>query len=101
MDTVIPRKNKKNTYLVVGGVLFLIMVFLGYSMVNQKQSLNVNRSELSIKTVEKAVFEDFLNLQANVEPMNSMLVNVIEGGAIQEIYVNNGDLFSKVQPMDL
>lgn len=99
MDTVIPRKNKKNTYLVVGGVLFLIMVFLGYSMVNQKQSLNVNRSELSIKTVEKAVFEDFLNLQANVEPMNSMLVNVIEGGAIQEIFVNNGDVVSKGQPL--
>ena len=42
------------------------------------------------KTVENEYFEDFIVLQARVEPLNSILVNIIEGGAVQEIYVENG-----------
>ena len=75
---------------------------LGYFVITsltKKRSLNVNKSEISIKSVEKGFFEDFIVFQAKVTPLNSMLVNVIEGGAVQEIFVNNGDRVSQGQPL--
>lgn len=99
MDTVITRKNNKKKYLAIGIIIFLILGYFTYQIVTKKRSLNVNRSEITIKTVENDYFEDFIVLQARVEPLNSMLVNIIEGGAVQEIYVGNGDRVNKGQSL--
>lgn len=99
MDTVITRKNSKKKYLTIGIIIFLILGYFTYQIVTKKRSLNVNRSEITIKTVETDYFEDFIVLQARVEPLNSMLVNIIEGGAVQEIYVGNGDKVVQGQPL--
>jgi HlyD family secretion protein len=99
MDTVIPRKNNKKKYLIIALPIFLILGYFIVSSLTKKRSLNVKKEEIAIKTVEEGFFEDFLVFQARVEPMNSMLVNIIEGGAVQEIYVGNGDMVVKGQPL--
>lgn len=99
MDTVITRKNNKKKYLIVALPIFLILGYFIFTSVTKKRSLNVKKEEISIKTVEEGFFEDFLVFQARVEPMNSMLVNIIEGGAVQEIFVGNGDMVVKGQPL--
>lgn len=99
MDTVITRKNNKKKYLIIALPIFLILGYFIVSSLTKKRSLNVKKEEIAIKTVEKGFFEDFLVFQARVEPMNSMLVNIIEGGAVQEIYVGNGDMVVKGQPL--
>lgn len=99
MDTLIKRKNNKKKYALVALPIILI---LGYSLttsLTKKKSLNVNKSEIAIKTVEEGFFEDFILFQAKVTPLNAMLVNVIEGGAVQEIFVNNGDKVVAGQPL--
>ncbi len=99
MDTIVPRKNKKNKYILVASAVFLLSVILTVMSVTQKRSLNVQAAEISIKTVDIDNFEDFIVFQAKVEPLNSMLLNVIEGGSIQEIFVENGDFVEKGQPL--
>jgi len=99
MDTVITRKNNKKKYLIIALPIFLILGYFIVSSLTKKRSLNVKNEEITIKTVEDGFFEDFLVFQARVEPMNSMLVNIIEGGAVQEIYVGNGDMVVKGQPL--
>jgi HlyD family secretion protein len=99
MDTVISRKNNKKKYLIIALPIFLILGYFIVSSLTKKRSLNVKKEEIAIKTVEEGFFEDFLVFQARVEPMNSMLVNIIEGGAVQEIYVGNGDMVVKGQPL--
>lgn len=79
--------------------IFLILGYFIFTSVTKKRSLNVKKDEITIKTVEEGFFEDFLVFQARVEPMNSMLVNIIEGGAVQEIFVGNGDMVVKGQPL--
>lgn len=59
----------------------------------------MKKNEITIKTVENNYFEDFIVFQAKVEPLNSMLLNVVEGGSIQEIFVGNGDFVEKGQPL--
>lgn len=99
MDTLVPRKNKKNKYLLIALPIFLLASYFVYSALTKKRSLDVNRNEITIKTVENAYFEDFIIFQAKVEPLNSMLLNVIEGGSIQEIFIENGDFVQKGQPL--
>lgn len=99
MDTIVPRKSRKNKYLLIGLPVFLLAGYFVYSAVTKKRSLDVNRNEITIKTVENTYFEDFIVFQAKVEPLNSMLLNVIEGGSIQEIFVENGDFVQKGQPL--
>lgn len=99
MDTVISRKNNKKKYLVIAVVAIIVLGFGAYSMITKKRTYNVKKEEISIKTVESAFFEDFMVFQARVEPMNSMLVNIVEGGSVQEIFVSNGDMVIKGQPL--
>lgn len=99
MDTVITHKTNKKKYLIIALPIFLILGYFIFTSITKKRSLNVKKAEISIKVVEEGFFEDFLVFQARVEPMNSMLVNIIEGGAVQEIYVGNGDMVVKGQPL--
>lgn len=99
MDSVITHKTSKKKYLIIALPIFLILGYFIFTSVTKKRSLNVKKAEISIKTVEQGFFEDFLVFQARVEPMNSMLVNIIEGGAVQEIFVGNGDMVVKGQPL--
>ena len=99
MDTLIRRKNNKKKYVLIALPIILILGYFVTTSLTRKRSLNVNKSEISIKTVEEGYFEDFILFQAKVTPLNSMLVNVIEGGAVQEIFVNNGDKVIAGQPL--
>ncbi len=99
MDTVIARKSKKKLYLLLAVPLFLAGAYLLYAAATKKRTLSVNKSEITLKTVEKAYFEDFIVVQAKVEPLNSMLLNVVEGGSIKEIFAANGDFVTEGQPL--
>ena len=99
MDTIVTRKSKKNKYLLMAIPAFLLAGYFVFAAVTKKRSLTVDKNELSVKTVEKAFFEDFIVFQAKVEPLNAMLLNVIEGGSIQEIFVANGDMVTQGQPL--
>ncbi len=99
MDTVITRKNRKNSYRIGIVLLFLIVSYFAYSMITKEKSLNIKRDEVTIKPVSKAYFEDFIIFQAKVEPLHSILINIIEGGSVQEIFVENGGHVEKGQAL--
>lgn len=99
MDSIINRKNNKKKYLLIGLPIFLVLAYFVFSSVTKKRTYNVKKSELAIKTVTQDFFEDFMVFQARVEPINSILVNIIEGGSVQEIYVGNGDQVVQGQPL--
>ncbi|QIH40194.1 HlyD family efflux transporter periplasmic adaptor subunit [Flavobacterium sp. Sr18] len=99
MDTKIVRKTNKNKYLLIVLPIILLLGYFVFTSVTKKRSLNVKKVEITIKTVENNFFEDFMSFQAKAVPLNSMLVNIIEGGAVQEIFVENGDMVVKGQPL--
>lgn len=99
MDTFVPRKNKKNKYLLMALPVILLLGYFVFTSATKKRSLVVKKNEITIKTVENNYFEDFIVFQAKAEPLNSMLLNVVEGGSIQEIFVENGDFVKKGQPL--
>ena len=99
MDTKIVRKTNKNKYLLMALPIILLFGYFVFSSATKKRSLNVKKIEITIKTIENNFFEDFMSFQAKAVPLNSMLINIIEGGAVQEIFVENGDMVIKGQPL--
>ena len=99
MDTILERKNNKKKYLTAAVLAALILGYVAFIMITKKRTYNVAQSEITIKTVASDFFEDFMVLQARVEPMNSILVNIVEGGSVQEIFVSNGDKVTQGQPL--
>ncbi|MBF4473354.1 efflux RND transporter periplasmic adaptor subunit [Flavobacterium sp. HJJ] len=99
MDTIIKSKNNKKKYLITALPIILILGYIAFASATKKRSLNVKKEEITIKTVEDNFFEDFMSFQAKAVPVNSMLVNIIEGGAVQEIFVENGDMVTKGQSL--
>ena len=99
MDTVIKRKSRKIQIAAAGGAIILAMGTLAFISATKKKALNVSAGELLIKEVKSDYFEDFIIFQAKAEPLNSMLVNIIEGGSVQEIFVENGAMVTKGQAL--
>lgn len=99
MDTVIIRKNKKIRLYSAAAVIILVLGGLTILSATKKKSLNVNSGEIVIKQAEMANFEDFIIFQAKVEPMNAILVNIVEGGSVQEIFAENGQMVTKGQAL--
>ena len=99
MDTIIKSKSNKKKYVLIALPIILIVGYVVFTSVTKKRSLTIKRNEISIKSVEDNYFEDFMSFQAKAVPLNSMLINIIEGGSVQEIFVENGDEVSKGQPL--
>jgi HlyD family secretion protein len=99
MDTQITRKTNKNKYLLIGLPIILLFGYFVFTSATKKRSLTIKKDEITIKPVEINFFEDFMSFQAKAVPLNSILINIIEGGAVQEIFVENGDIVVKGQPL--
>ncbi|MDM1044078.1 HlyD family efflux transporter periplasmic adaptor subunit [Myroides sp. 1354] len=101
MDRVLPRKNKKKhkILLIVGGVILLGLA--SYYTFFQDISLNVSKKEIRMTEVKEGLFEEYISFQGKVEPLQSLLINIAEGGAVSEIFVENGAVIQKGDPLVL
>ena len=99
MDTKINQKNKKYKRLGIIAVTTIILGGSSFYLMNRPRTLTVSANELMIKYVSEDYFEDFVVFQAQIEPINSIFINVIEGGSVQEIFVENGEMVTKGLPI--
>lgn len=95
MDTKV--QNKKSKYKIIIPIIVLALVLMGLlaSSFFRKKSLNVDASRITVREVKHGSFEDILILNGKIEPLNSVLINVVEGGAVQEIFVEDGAMVQK------
>ena len=65
----------------------------------RKRQVNIKKDELSIREVIRGDFEDVVLFNSTVEPKTSVLVNVIQGGSVSEIFVESGQMIKKGTPL--
>ncbi|MCL1668106.1 RND transporter [Elizabethkingia ursingii] len=99
MDTKIEKKRSKLKIilLALAGVVILGL-FLGYFF-RQKKTFNVKAEDLQVEKVTKGKFEDMMMITAQTQSLNSSLVNVMEGGAVKEIFAEDGKMVTKGEPL--
>lgn len=99
MDTKIVKKKSKLKFVLIIIISALAVFVFGWYFLNQKKIYNVKSEDITIDEVTNGKFEDMLMVTAQTQSLNSSLVNVLEGGAVKEIFAEDGQMLTKGQPI--
>ncbi len=101
MDRVIEKKKwNAKRILSILGVVALVSLIGGAIYFNSGQrKLNVNTERLTISTVEKGAFKEFIPINGVVMPQTTIFLDVIEGGRVEEKFVEDGAVMKKGEPI--
>ena len=97
MDIPIERKKglkRKHIYYAIGALLFFALVYKAFFTENIS-TYSVDKDKLSIATVSKSVFHDYITVSGNVEPIATIYLDAMEGGRVEERIVEEGAMLKK------
>jgi len=98
MDRVIERKGlSKQVKLAIASAVLLVAVLLFYLTAPGANSQTVAANRLTISTVQRGTFDDFIPLRGRVTPLVSVYLDAIEGGRVEEVLVEDGAMVHKGQ----
>ena len=99
MDRVVEKKGlTKRAKLMIGGAAATLGIagFLTFAPVSGN-SQTVEASRVTVSTVSKGVFEDFLPLRGRVTPSLTVFLDAVEGGRVESVLVEDGANVAKGQ----
>ncbi|WP_430412564.1 efflux RND transporter periplasmic adaptor subunit [Kordia sp.] len=99
MDKQIQPKNKKTKRMLLWAIPIVLLVSVILMNATRKKQVNLDKETVSVKEVVKGDFEDVLLFNSTVEPKTSVLINVIQGGSVSEIFVESGETVKKGTPL--
>ncbi len=101
MDRVIAKKKwSAKRLLRIGGIVAIIaLVFCSYYFTSGKSSLRVDTERLTISEIKKGAFKETTPVNGIVLPITTIYLDAIEGGRVEEIYVEDGAMMKKDQPI--
>ena len=97
MDKPIEKKKglkRKHIYYAIGALLFLVLIYKAFFAENVS-TYSVDKDKLSIATVSKSVFHDYITVSGNVEPIATIYLDAMEGGRVEERIVEEGAMLKK------
>lgn len=97
MDIPIKKKKgikRKHIYYALGGILLLILIYKAFFAENIS-TYSVEKDKLSISTVNTGVFDDYITVSGNVEPIATIYLDAMEGGRVEERFLEEGTMLKK------
>ena len=79
--------------------LVVIMTALRLFAGSGEKTLRIPKAQLTLSTVEKGVFHDLIPLRGQVEPLETLYIDAIDGGRIDHVLVEAGDRVQQGQPL--
>jgi len=101
MDIPIEKKNfPKSKLLMIGlGVLIVALILFVIISSSGNSKLNVQKERLSISTVNNGIFQENIPVNGVVLPITTIYLDAIEGGRVEEKYVEDGAIMKKGEPI--
>ncbi|MBL4642749.1 MAG: efflux RND transporter periplasmic adaptor subunit, partial [Flavobacteriaceae bacterium] len=99
MDKQIQPKNKTIKKMLIWGIPIVLLISIVILNLTRKKQVNIKKDTLSIREVIRGDFEDVILFNSKVEPKTTVLVNVIQGGSVSEIFVESGQMIKKGTPL--
>jgi len=101
MDRKIEKKKwpskKIATYL---GTIFMAIFIIYQLFFSDKSSrLNVNQERIVVSTVRHGEFQEFIPVIGTVIPIKTIYLDAIEGGTVEQIYLEAGSFVKKGDPI--
>jgi HlyD family secretion protein len=96
MDRKIENKGISRKTIIYGVLILLVLFMTGVMIFGDKSSkYNVDVSRLTIDEVVMDVFQDYITEQGIVEPIRTIFLDAVEGGRVEEILIEEGNMVKK------
>ena len=101
MDRVIEKKKWSTKKLLrIGGVVaVLALIGASYYFTSGKSKLDVDTDRLTVSEIKKGTFQEFIPVNGVVLPLTTIYLDAVEGGRVEEKYVDDGAMMKKGQPI--
>ncbi|MEP6614923.1 MAG: efflux RND transporter periplasmic adaptor subunit [Ginsengibacter sp.] len=101
MDRVIKKKKwSKKRLLTIGGITAVVaLICVSYFMTSGKSRLNVDTERITISDIKKGSFQEFIPVNGIVLPVTTIYLDAVEGGRVEDKYVDDGAVVKKDQPI--
>jgi HlyD family secretion protein len=99
MDKIIEPKNKTTKKMLIWGIPIILLISVILMNMTRKKQVNIEKDTLSIREVIRGDFEDVILFNSRVAPKTTVLLNVIQGGSVSEIFVESGQMVKKGTPL--
>jgi HlyD family secretion protein len=96
MDRKIEKKgiNKKYIWFGILG-LIILFAFLKIIFGDKSTKLNVDEEKITISKVIYDKYQDYISVNGVVEPIKTIYLDAIEGGRVEEILIEEGNIVKK------
>src|SRR5258705_12485168 len=81
----------------IAGVILLIAA--SYYFTAGKSRLNVDVERITVSEVKQGTFQEFIPVNGVVLPLTTIYLDAVEGGRVEEKYVEDGAIVKKDQPI--
>jgi HlyD family secretion protein len=97
MDRKIEQKKglkRKHIYYAIGGILFIVLIYKAF-LTERISTFSTDIEKLSVEAVKDGVFNDYITVTGNVEPIATIYLDAMEGGRVEERIIEEGAMVKK------
>jgi HlyD family secretion protein len=101
VDRVIAKKSwgKKRILTIVGILGIVGLALASYVFTSGKSRLNVDSERITISEVKSGPFQETIPVNGVVLPITTIYLDAVEGGRVEEKYVEDGTVMKKGEPI--
>jgi HlyD family secretion protein len=101
VDRVIAKKrwSKKRILTIAGIVGIVVLIAASYYYTSGGSKLNVDMERITVSPVTKGSFQENIPVNGVVLPLTTIYLDAVEGGRVEEKYVDDGAMMKKDQPI--
>lgn len=101
VDRQITKKKwgAKRVATVVGVIALTGLLVGSFYYSSGKSKLNVDTERLTISEIKKGAFQEFIPVNGVVLPLTTIYLDAVEGGRVEEKFVDDGAMMRKGQPI--
>ncbi|HOY95691.1 MAG TPA: HlyD family efflux transporter periplasmic adaptor subunit [Catalimonadaceae bacterium] len=99
MDRVVVKKKwplSRILSILAGTGLVIVLAYM-YWNASGKSRLNVDTERLSVAEIKMGTFKEYIPVMGTVQPQTSIYLDALEGGRVEEKYVEDGAIMKKGQ----
>ena len=97
MDRPIEKKKgiKLKHIFITAGVIILLLIIYKAFFTNNLSTYRISTNKVTIATVEDGIFNNYITVSGNVEPIATIYLDAREGGRVEEKVVEEGAMVKK------
>lgn len=101
MDRVIEKKywSRKRILTITGITALAALIFGSFYLTSGESKLNVETDRITVSEIKEGPFQEFIPVNGIVMPVTTIYLDAMEGGRVEEKYVEDGAMMKKDQPI--